>query len=865
MNKTSLIIFGLFLLLNSISAISIHEIQYTTNLGDYNTYPSNYAGEVIQTSGIVTGINYNNYGYFIADGDGAWNGIFVYDNDYLPAIGDSILITAEVYEYYGWTELKNIESLEIISSNNTLPNPALISTAEVSSEQYESVLVQLSNVIVTQAYNDYSEFTVDDGSGEADVSTGFINFENHNLNVFDGLIFNSISGLISSRNNSFKIHPRGFDDVSLIMDFIISIDGMCFHDTNFLSVPITLTSLDNIPIENHQFNFSYNPEIVSYANFNTDGTISENGEVSQIIDDNNVQINFTGNAMPADFDILLKLNFIPNGIDGYTDLLINSATINGEGVGIDCDIVSIYNNNDPIGDTLTVIQRPILSVPEIVVPTEQMQILCDADASTSNWQANLFFNDIILELPIISTNYDSNSELWTLTTEIPTPNLYELYHLQVSASNGILDIAKNSVQLIPQEKDEYYFIHVTDTHLPTHSAYWDSNPEVALTDTTTMIALRNIINDVNLLNPEFVLLTGDLLNEGELEDFGNGRVYTKAKRILGEFEVPVYLVSGNHDIGGWQNTPVQNGSARRNWWRFFGWKSLEFNEPYTQNYTFDYNNILFLGMEAYDNYDSWNFDIYEEDSFIPEQLDWLDNQLQNATGFDAKVLFYHYDFSNQINLNSLGVDMSLWGHTHSNHNDYTHPFDIATRAACSSGHSYRVIKVNSNNEFQPFSTSHANDYGVDNLTVDYFPSNEGLADSVTAIIHSNQNIDFENIKLKFIMPSGNTNYEVFGGTLYQIDTSGEFNICYVNANLPANSEIAVTVTTNTVEFGDVDGNGEIQAYDASLVLQNVVGLVDFTETQITNADVDGNGQIQAFDASLILQFVVGIIDEFPVE
>jgi len=68
-----------------------------------------------------------------------------------------------------------------------------------------------------------------------------------------------------------------------------------------------------------------------------------------------------------------------------------------------------------------------------------------------------------------------------------------------------------------------------------------------------------------------------------------------------------------------------------------------------------------------------------------------------------------------------------------------------------------------------------------------------------------------------------------------------------------------------VVYGDVDGNGEIQAYDASLTLQNVVGLVDFTELQITAADVDGNGQIQAFDASLILQFVVGLIDVFPVE
>jgi len=42
-------------------------------------------------------------------------------------------------------------------------------------------------------------------------------------------------------------------------------------------------------------------------------------------------------------------------------------------------------------------------------------------------------------------------------------------------------------------------------------------------------------------------------------------------------------------------------------------------------------------------------------------------------------------------------------------------------------------------------------------------------------------------------------------------------------------------------------------------------LIDLDETQTTAADVDGNGAVQAMDASYILQYVVGIITEFPVE
>jgi len=74
-----------------------------------------------------------------------------------------------------------------------------------------------------------------------------------------------------------------------------------------------------------------------------------------------------------------------------------------------------------------------------------------------------------------------------------------------------------------------------------------------------------------------------------------------------------------------------------------------------------------------------------------------------------------------------------------------------------------------------------------------------------------------------------------------------------------------TSAENSIIFGDVDGNGEVQAMDASLALQKVVELIAFESWQIIVADVDGNGEIQAFDASLILQFVVGIIDHFPID
>ncbi|MBM3240700.1 T9SS type A sorting domain-containing protein [Candidatus Poribacteria bacterium] len=65
--------------------------------------------------------------------------------------------------------------------------------------------------------------------------------------------------------------------------------------------------------------------------------------------------------------------------------------------------------------------------------------------------------------------------------------------------------------------------------------------------------------------------------------------------------------------------------------------------------------------------------------------------------------------------------------------------------------------------------------------------------------------------------------------------------------------------------GDVSGNGSITAYDASLVLQYIVGLRELSDEDIDAADVTGNGTVTALDAALILQYTVGLITQFPVE
>jgi len=64
-------------------------------------------------------------------------------------------------------------------------------------------------------------------------------------------------------------------------------------------------------------------------------------------------------------------------------------------------------------------------------------------------------------------------------------------------------------------------------------------------------------------------------------------------------------------------------------------------------------------------------------------------------------------------------------------------------------------------------------------------------------------------------------------------------------------------------LGDVSLNSIVQAFDASLILQEVVGPSFLNPTQQGVADVSGAAGITAYDASLVLQYVVGLINYFP--
>ena len=782
-----------------LSSLSIYDIQYTTNPGN-GTYPSEYSGQDVTTGGIVTGTDFNNGRFFItASCGGAWNGLYIYENDYNVAVGDSVIASGEVYEYNGWTELSYVQSVEVISSNNPLPEPVAITTWQAANEEaYESVSVKIINPEVTQEYDQWNEWHVSDGSGSCIISAGYWEAANDDIPIISGYPFSAIYGTVNYAWEGFRLHPQSAQDlVSADGAYIISVPSQVISSDSEFSVPLLITFFGQEQnVTDYEFVMEYDVNLLSAIGIETANTLSEGGEVSfEQPQTGTVNVSFEGSFDFSGTQTLLMLRFagVTSGTSDidFTSFSVNNTDIEFFSVGS----VNVQMEVMPIGDTLTVIQRPLLNIPEIVTTGEEFTIECLADESVTGWNAELQFGNRNVPLTIADSSFNSNLDRWFLTVSAPVPNLYELYDLVVSAVGIETDITENAVHLIPELKTDYKFVHITDTHLPSHLFYPD---EDALTDTSEVVDLREIIHDVNLINPEFVLITGDYINEGEMEEFQNRRVFTIAQRLLTEFEVPVYLVSGNHDIGGWYDSPPPQGTARNNWWNFFGWNRLQnplAAEPYhTQNYSFDYGPTHYIGMESYINYDDYMQDVYGDVSFTSLQMEWLQNDIAGSSDSETHVAFYHKDFDDQINLNSLGLDMVLYGHIHSNDGNINNPpYNLATRSACDGNRAYRIIDVN-NGVLQPQYTVEAGNNGQ-NLQVEFNPENDGTNSNITALITNQHSLDFPNVKIKFLLPSNTSNIAAENGEILQIDDSSNPKIVYVSASVPANGNITVSVTS----------------------------------------------------------------------
>jgi serine/threonine-protein phosphatase CPPED1 len=167
---------------------------------------------------------------------------------------------------------------------------------------------------------------------------------------------------------------------------------------------------------------------------------------------------------------------------------------------------------------------------------------------------------------------------------------------------------------ITQQKDSttsFFFIQVTD---PQFGMYETNNGFARETE-----LYEKAVSEINRLNPDFVVITGDLVNNK------NDRAQVaEFKRLTAKINssIPVWYSPGNHDIG---QSPVQTDID-------------SFISDYGHDrFSFRHKKCLFIGL---------NSCVIKSKSpdLEQDQFRWLKKELSNAGRVNHTIIFSHYPF-----------------------------------------------------------------------------------------------------------------------------------------------------------------------------------------------------------------------------
>lgn len=223
--------------------MKISDIQYTP----YENGRSPYVGGIATVSGILTAgaaemkttplSSIGTSAFYIQNGTGPWNGIWVVKKDSLTAallgalvLGDSVTITGTIQEwsYMGGEVTRILDSLVVFHSHaHKLPSPVTLASGvfgpsvgngDPGAEPYEGTLIRIVGAHVTNIwpyYSDPTEYDIDDGSGPIRVRRDGMNTYSNIpgedtvasiLHLGDRV--DTLIGIAFYSNGNYKIVPR---------------------------------------------------------------------------------------------------------------------------------------------------------------------------------------------------------------------------------------------------------------------------------------------------------------------------------------------------------------------------------------------------------------------------------------------------------------------------------------------------------------------------------------------------------------------------------------------------------------------------------------------------------------------------------
>lgn len=288
---------------------TIHEIQ-----GELPDSP--FDGDAVITHGVVTARF--DYSFVIQDEIGPWNGMWVQSSDAV-ILSDSVVIRGNVTEsaeqgYAGNTLLVDAVLLGSSTGMN-IPESVVITTAALSSEEYEGVLVEIDSAACTNPSAGSGEWEVNDGSGAGRVGNLGYDFSPTLGTSYD------LIGPVTYHSSHFMIEPRDGNDVVWAGDDFAPIILLV---TPTSKTTIYVTFSEEVEDTSAEVATNYTIEGLAVLDASLNGndpdqiilTVSVMSEVDYTLTVNGVEDLFGNPTMGASY----LFHFVDNGVpEGYYD------------------------------------------------------------------------------------------------------------------------------------------------------------------------------------------------------------------------------------------------------------------------------------------------------------------------------------------------------------------------------------------------------------------------------------------------------------------------------------------------------------------------------------------------------------------
>ena len=467
-------------------------------------------------------------------------------------------------------------------------------------------------------------------------------------------------------------------------------------------------------------------------------------------------------------------------------ILFVGSFIETNDLGISTGAQDIHHTITTRNDRPLRIIRPCMAIPDIRLKGDHLTIWVDCLGATESslWRARLLTDHELMDLTINGVTFSDG--YWYLSALIPDTTGTDLYSLEVTA-DGSTGLEYNAICIRETFPDNFTFVHMTDTHVNNES--FDQ--------------VQQCFREINLIHPDFVLITGDLVHESCPEQ------YEMLIELIRELRVPAYLVMGNHDytnLFGFNNDPIYY---------------LEYITP-IRDYSFDFGNHHFVGMDSGHTVD-WPYNTGS--GFTDEQMRWLEGDLWAHRQSRSRFIFMHHpavDFTGLTIKNNreefialseeYGVDMTLSGHTHwdavydkngnkkegdvgwVNGTKFLQTTASGMKSPLYAFAGYRLLRVASG-ELDTYTYDYdangardaASSIPYDNIDQSYFPSNNGTADRMAVRIKNDLRESFHDacLELKVTEPGKGLGYVAENGTIVKEKGSDDIRIFSLRTDIEA--------------------------------------------------------------------------------